>query len=123
MEVMPLTAILLAIYAFLSSFSNKKFITYETVILHSKGVGILSLDGCDLNISKCLLAYNCVNCINFVQDTSDTTFSVSLTQTKFGQINSDSFEFASGLNILVTVSKKIHNITLTNITLTNNVGT
>ena len=59
----------------------------------------------------------------FVLDASDTTFNMSQSQIKFGQIKSDSFEFASGLNILVAVNKNTHNITIiTNVTLTNNIG-
>ena len=112
-----------ACYTFLASFENKKVTIYQTAILHSKGVGIFSLDNNGLVIAKTLLAYNQINCINFIQlDTTNTTFNMSQSQINYGQVKS-SFEFASGLNLFVHLNSKTHNISLTNVTLANNRGT
>ena len=113
-----------ACYTFLANFENKKVAIYETAILHSKGIGIFSIDSNGLEISKTLLAYNQINCITFMQlETTSTTFNMSHSQIKFGKIRSYySFEFASGLNLFVHLNSETHNISLTNITLANNRG-
>ena len=113
-----------ACFTSLASFSNEEVTIYETAILHSKGVGILTLGSKDLYISKSLLAYNQINCINFVLDNTNTTFNMSQSQIKFGKTvaKSYSFEFASGLNLIVHVDEKAHNIHFTNVILTNNRG-
>ena len=111
-----------ACYTFFASFRNEKLTLHETVILHSKGIGIFSLDDRRLDISKSTLAYNQINCITFVLDTTNTTFNISLSQMKFGQMTSQSFKFASGMNLFVQVSEETHNIRLTDVVLTNNRG-
>ena len=47
---------------------------------------------------------------------------MSQSQIKFGLTNSYSYEFASGLNLLVHLSQEKHKINLTNLTLENNGG-
>ena len=111
-------------YTFLTSYKNEQVALYQTAILHSKGVGILSLDSNSLDIAKTLLAYNQINCINFMWlDTTNTTFTISKSQIKLGHLNSYTFEFASGLNLFVYLINNTHNISLKDVKLANNRGT
>ena len=55
-------------------------------------------------------------------DTTSTTFTISQSQIKFGQLNSYTFEFASGLNLFVYLIGETHNISLKNVTFANNRG-
>ena len=115
-----------ACYTFLGCYENKQIIINQTAILHSKGVGIFSIDTNDLQISKTVLAYNQINCINHMWlDAVSTTFNtcISESQINFGQQHSHSFEFASGLNLFVYLVTKTHKIVLNNVTLANNRGT
>ena len=114
-----------ACHVFLSTFKNKKVTIHQTAIFYSRGVGILSIDNNGLEISKTILAYNQINCINYIMllDTTNTTFNMLYSQINFGQIKSYNFEFASGLNLFVDLNGDTHNISLTNITLSNNEGT
>ena len=110
-----------ACYAFLTIYKTKKITIHQTSISYSRGVGIFSLGSNGLEISKTVLAYNKINCINMLLGTTSTTFNMSHSQIKFGQIIYG-FEFASGLNLFVHLDSKTHNISLTNITLANNRG-
>ena len=114
-----------ACHAYLTIFKNKKVTIYQTFIFYSRGVGIFSIDNNGLQVSQVVLAYNQINCINYnmLLDTTSSTFNMSHSQINCGQIKSYSFEFASGLNLFVHLNWDTHNISLTNITLTNNRGT
>ena len=113
-----------ACYAFLASFKSKKVSIHETAILHSKGVGIFSLnDGYrGLSISNTHLAYNQINCIAFVLDSTSTGFYIVQSRIEYGQLKSHNFKFAAGLNLFVRVYEKKHDIHLMDITLMNNRG-
>jgi hypothetical protein len=111
-----------ACFTFFASFRNKNLSLYETAILHSKGVGIFSLDDKGLDIYKSILAYNQINCITFVIDTINTTINIVQSKMEFGQMKLHRFNFASGMNLFVQVYKDIHNIHLTDIMLKNNRG-
>ena len=111
-----------ACFTFLASFKNENLTVFEITILHSKGVGILSLDDKELDISHSTLAYNQINCIAFVVDTTNTIINIFKSQMEFGQLKSDSFKFASGMNLFVQVGEETHTIRLNDITLRDNKG-
>ena len=103
-----------ACFTFLASFRNGNLSLYETAIFYSKGVGIVSLDDKRLDIHKSILAYNEINCIAFVLDTTNTTINIIQTQIEFGQMKLHRFNFASGMNLFVQVSKDTHTIYIFN---------
>ena len=111
-----------ACLTFFATFRNENLRVFEITILHSNGVGILSLDDKELDISHSTLAYNQINCIAFVLDTTNTTINIFQLQMEFGQLKSHSFKFASGMNLFVQVGEQTHTIRLNYITLTDNKG-
>ena len=125
-----------ACYAFFASFKSEKITIYETAILHSKGVGIFSLNDryrhifrldykhYSIGIFNTHLAYNQINCIAFILDSRNTGFYISQSRIEFGQLKSytEGFKFAAGLNLFMRVYGKTHYIHLINVTLMNNGG-
>ena len=97
----------------LVSINNKEITIYKTTILHSKGVGILGLGNRKLNISKCLMAYNQINCIIFVVKSfaENSLFSIS---------ESHSVWTSENMFVYLRESENTFNISLTNVTLTDN---
>ena len=117
-----------ACHVYLSIFKDREVTIHQTGIFYSRGVGIFSINNKGLKISKTMLAYNQINCMHYIIiniwfNTINTTLNMSHSQINFGQIKSYSLEFASGLNLFVHLNGHTHNISLTNITLTNNRGT
>ena len=111
-----------ACYGFLTSFRNKQLVIHKTSILHSKGVGLLTIDDSHLGIHESHLAFSQVNCICIVLDTTHTILSMSRSAIEFGQTKAQGFKFASGMNLYVRVFEGSHYISLRDVTLTDNTG-
>ena len=110
-------------YVFLVSFRNANMTVYHVTIAHAKGVGFCAYGDSVLDISESSLEHNEMNCIIFVSGNSATNTSLSLSETSITLGWLHSFvDFSSGLNLFVDVDSEEHNISITNITLANNVS-
>ena len=109
-------------YSLLVSFGNMEISLYQTTIRHSKGIGVLGVDNRDFSILDSHLVYNEINCINFFMDVlmPGTSFGMSQSYILFGMAKH--LNLASGLNLFVLTNEQSHNISLTSITLKNNIA-
>ena len=107
----------------IASINNVRIVLSQTVVLHSKGVGILVLQYATLHVSNSLMAYSKINCIIYASnDLMNTSTTISDTKIMFGW--GDSFNLASGLNLIlrsISVRKQFDTVTLTNVTFANNI--
>ena len=110
----------------IASIDNTRIVISKTIVLHSKGVGILIHRYATLHVSNSLMAHSKINCIVYASsDLTDTCTSTTILNTEimFGQ--GSEFKLASGLNLIlrsvsVTARKQLDNTTITNVTFTNN---
>ena len=109
----------------IASIDNTRIVISKTIVLHSKGVGILIHRYATLHVSNSLMAHSKINCIVYASsDLTDTSTTILNTEIMFGQ--GSEFKLASGLNLIlrsvsITARKQLDNTTIINVTFTNNI--